>query len=109
MRKITEKVCGAFCQKRRASSGNTISTGETLALHGNTIARWTEDGGLQITLAGWNTPTTRERINGIGRQFGFGVFQRKRVPFFQRNGEPARQIDADEWIDAQPMQERRAA
>lgn len=109
MRKITEKVCGAFCQKRRASSGNTISTGETLALHGNTIARWAEDGRLEITLAGWNTPTTRERINGIGWQFGFAVFQRKHVPYFQRNGEPARKIDAGEWIDAQPAQERRAA
>lgn len=109
MRKITEKVCGAFCQKRRASSGNTVSTGDTLALHGNTIARWTEDGRLEITLAGWNTPTTRERINGIGWHFGFGVFQRNHVPFFQRNGEPARQIDAGEWIDAQPAQERRAA
>jgi hypothetical protein len=109
MRKITKKVCGAFCQKRRASSGNTVSTGDSLALHGNIIARWTEGGRLQITLAGWNTPTTRERINGIGWQFGFGVFQRKHVPFFQRNGEPARQIAADEWIDAQPMQERRAA
>ncbi len=109
MRKITQKVCGAFCQKRRASSGNTVSTGDSLALHGNTIARWTEDGRLQITLAGWNTPTTRERINGIGWKFGFGVFQRKHVPFFQRNGEPARPIAADEWIDAQPVQERRAA
>ena len=109
MRKITEKVCGAFCQKRRASSGNTVSTGSTLALHGNEIARWTEAGRLEITLAGWNTPTTRERINGIGYRFGFGVFQRNRVPYFQRNGEPARIIAADEWIDAQPAQERRAA
>jgi hypothetical protein len=109
MRKITEKVCGAFCQKRSASSGNTKSTGDTLTLHGNRIAQWMDDGRLQVTLAGWNTPTTRERINGIGRQFGFGVFQRKHVPYFQRNGEPARQIAAGEWIDAQPMQEVRAA
>jgi hypothetical protein len=46
-----------------------------LKLHGNTIARITEDG-LSVTTAGWNTPTTRERLNALD---GVGVHQKNYV------------------------------
>lgn len=35
-----------------------------LKLHGNTIAELSADG-LFITSAGWKTPTTKERLNGL--------------------------------------------
>lgn len=31
--------------------------------HGNQIAKLTETGEATVTLAGWNTPTTRDRVN----------------------------------------------
>jgi len=66
MRKITEKTAGAFVDHRAFSMGNTFTNGKELYLHGNLIAKWADDNEvLTITLAGWNTPTTRERINGV--------------------------------------------
>lgn len=43
---------------------NTSSDGERLTLHGNVIARHGAMG-LEVTLAGWNSNTTRERLNGL--------------------------------------------
>ena len=69
MRKITEKTAGAFVDHRAFSMGNTFTNGKELYLHGNLIARWAKDNQenevLTITLAGWNTTTTRERVNGV--------------------------------------------
>jgi len=44
-----------------------------LRLHGNPIAYLSKDG-LQISTCGWNTVTTRERLNGLP---GVHVIQRK--------------------------------
>ena len=44
-------------------------------LHGNKIAE-KRDGALWITNAGWNTVTTKERLNGLD---GVTIFQRKHV------------------------------
>ena len=57
-------MCEAFINRTPASQGNTHTDGATLFLHGNAIARHGEHG-LEITLAGWNTTTTRERLNGL--------------------------------------------
>ena len=70
MRKIEREVCGAFVRFTRKASGNTVSTGTELLLHNNVIAKWgsdKRDGNLElyISLAGWNTPTTRSRLNAV--------------------------------------------
>lgn len=44
--------------------GNSHTDGETLFLHGNAIARHTPEG-VEVTTAGWNSNTTKERLNGI--------------------------------------------
>lgn len=64
MRKITDKIVGAFNSKRKKGLGNTVSTGDALYLHGNKIAeyRGTE---LWISNGGWSSNTTKERLNGI--------------------------------------------
>ena len=67
-RKITTDVTKNFwarkaCRKTNTEvvvDGNTV----TLILHGNAIARLTDDA-LEIRTAGWATVTTKERLNGI--------------------------------------------
>src|SRR6478609_5343789 len=74
MRKITKQAAAAFEAGRNFKSGNmevevTRSmdlTREivTMYLHGNAIAK-REDGALFVRSAGWETATTKERLNGL--------------------------------------------
>ena len=91
MRQITQKTANAFFNRKALKMNNTevkgryISTngkGEEikdpngyvemyLYLHGNLIANFNQiQKGLYFTLAGWNTPTTRERLNGLFETYG---------------------------------------
>ena len=81
MRKITTATAGAFEARRKLTQGNTHTDGQALYLHGNKIAEW-RGAELWITLAGWPTVTTRERLNGLR---GVSVSQRAGVQ--QLNGE----------------------
>ena len=75
MRKITQEAVYAFKMGIDFNKQNmkVWSDGYTqyMALHGNIIAKTIfidgdlNTGILQITLAGWNTNTTRERLNGL--------------------------------------------
>lgn len=65
MRKITREIVSAFMNHETKRIGNSRTDETTLYLHNNAIARWDEQGELWTTTAGWNTPTTRERLNGI--------------------------------------------
>lgn len=74
MRKITEQACHAFVNGREYRNGNTTvrdytkysrDTVMVYELHGNMIAKIDSDMQLHITLAGWNSNTTRERLNGL--------------------------------------------
>lgn len=69
MRNITKQIAIALRNNVSKSNGNTVCTGSCVKLHGNEIAR-VIDGKLEITLAGWPTVTTRERVNGILSEFG---------------------------------------
>jgi hypothetical protein len=74
MKKITEDAIRAFRNGDDFKQGNTEvytwadSTlnmkGSVLLLHGHTIATLDADG-LFITLAGWASKTTKERLNGL--------------------------------------------
>ena len=64
MRQVTEKIVSAFLRKEYRRIGNTWTDGRTIWLHGHSIAEFRTDG-LWITNAGWPTPTTKERLNGI--------------------------------------------
>ena len=72
MRKITEKIVSAFITGNPRSLGNSSTDGNTVSLFGNLIAK-REGGMIHVTLAGWNTPTTRERVNGICDAAGAGL------------------------------------
>ena len=72
MRKISRLAALAFINERKFSRDNTkvrsfptIGGNMTeLYLHGNIIAR-KRGGKIHLTLAGWGTPTTRERLNTL--------------------------------------------
>ena len=94
MRKIEGAMCEAVKRRTDWKSGNTEvkNTGNGLMfvyLHGNLIAmiRGTL---CQFTLAGWNTNTTRSRLNALG----CGISQRNYLPVHR-----GRVIDANEWYN----------
>ena len=68
MRKITKDICKALQSGKPCTRSNTYTDGTKVFLHNNLIA-FKRDNGLSISLAGWPTPTTRERINGLLKFF----------------------------------------
>jgi hypothetical protein len=89
MRKVTEQIKKAFEQGKSKKVGNTETDGTSVFLHGNEIVR-RQHGLVFATLAGWNTPTTRERVNGIT---GMGFHQVGFVACL--DGEP---ISESDWF-----------
>ena len=69
MRKISKLVGEAFATGKAfsRSSLNTHTDGMTVWLHFNPIIRYTDASKIhvEISLAGWDTPTTRARISDI--------------------------------------------
>lgn len=63
-RNISEMAADAFYSGRKFKQSNTRVENSELYLHGNLIARL-NGGTLQINLCGWNTQTTRERLNAL--------------------------------------------
>ena len=61
---VTYKVVGAFMSGKPARYSNTSTDGKILKLFNNPIAKW-ENGKLYISSAGYQTATTKERLNGI--------------------------------------------
>ena len=71
MKKITQQAVNAFENNKDFKNGNTSVKRGDYFLHDNKIAEFEslflKDGNrnINITLAGWNTNTTRERLNGL--------------------------------------------
>lgn len=65
MRKITEQITRAFEGRYALKIGNSRTDGQSLWLFENKIAEWQEGGDLWITNAGWQSKTTKERLNGL--------------------------------------------
>lgn len=88
MRQITEQTVAHFMSATKLNKGNTsveVTPNVTiLKLHGNAIAYRYNDPKktLSITDAGWPTPTTKERLNGIP---GVNIYQKKGIWYL--NGE----------------------
>jgi hypothetical protein len=99
MRKVTEQIAHAFRAGRRLTVSNTATDGNTVTLHGNPIARKVGSR-LEISLAGWPTNTTHERINGILRVFGssFGVRRKNRAPVSYDADGSATAMPVDSWV-----------
>ena len=127
MRKITRLAARAFIEGRRFRRDNTFVTvseyhikfdgmtkeeilailerysttvhSQRMWLHGNLIAENTSDKGLRITLAGWPTTTTRERLNGLLTELGKreGIWQRNHEQYYGTHDDNI-EIDSSEWI-----------
>ena len=92
MRKITQQAVNAFYTEQRFSQGNTSVIDGAMYLHGNKIAFYKENA-LHISFCGWQTTTTKERINGV-LQNGF-VFQKKGKLYFGIASGKSIEINAD--------------
>lgn len=64
MRKITREIVRAFESRTPHRIDNSRTDGDSLWLFNNKIAAWGIDG-LWITNAGWQSNTTKERLNGL--------------------------------------------
>lgn len=81
MRKITRDAVNAFRNNEDFNRGNTQVmsgvNGAVMLLHGNAIAAWQDDGELYVSSAGWETVTTRDRLNGLLSSCGCqGIYQK---------------------------------
>lgn len=104
MRKVSKAIAEAFFAGKAKTVGNTITDGQSVWLHGNLIARKT-DGGLssqfETTLAGWATPTTRERVNTLLHYAGspYRYAQRNHVPVVvDITNMTFEEIESNEWM-----------
>ena len=101
MRQIEKQMVAAIKARKNFKSGNTEVTmtrnenlgtcTATLYLQDNHIAKLSfgpDNVEAQITLAGWNTNTTRSRLNA----FGVGVYQCNWAPY--HNGKA---ISSTDW------------
>ena len=93
MRKITEQAVKAFMNGESKSFGNTMvehliqphMTSTHLYLHGNEIGRLSNNV-LTIDSCGWETNTTKERLNGLLSQYGLGNIYSENKEWFYQNG-----------------------
>jgi len=94
MRTIDSNVVNAVNNRKNYKSGNTrvevVNNNVFVYLHGNLIYQIVNNVAF-FTLAGWNTPTTRSRLNALG----VNVKQKNYKAVF--NG---REIAVDTWYKA---------
>lgn len=93
-RQITEIMTRAFMNDNEKNLSNTsvqVKDGYTkMYLFGNLIARKEiATGKIEVTMAGYGTPTTRERLNGLPN---CSISQRNYIQYL--NG---KEIDTDAW------------
>ena len=99
-RKISETMATAFRNNKNKKSGNTevVYNKEEnmtiLYLHSHAIAKYIEGEGLYIRSAGWETPTTKERLNALP-----GVSINQKDYQWYLNGE--KWTDTREWTKVQ--------
>lgn len=103
-RKIEQQMIAAIRAGKNWQSGNTSvaqeADGTYVFLHGNLIVR-NANGNVQWTLAGWNTPTTRSRINALAAAFNWKrVFCESGAPYARRLDGSTFPISSTEWVDA---------
>lgn len=97
MRIITKEIVKAFMSGENKSIGNSSTDGEVMLLHGHTIAKKTE-GYIAINNCGYETNTTKERLNGLldymGLKGSHGIFQRN-FEWYWKDGES---FPCNQWV-----------
>lgn len=107
MRQESKRIAEAFIAGKSARADRTTTDGKAVYLHGNRIA-WRDDSGdVHLTLCGWPTVTTRDRLNTIcDYLIGNRPFhQKKHTQYFNDNEIGARQIITIHTIEVTPLEE----
>jgi len=117
--KNTEITRTGFVETNNKTGETTTSEAYYMQLHGNSIAclQPTEGGynvkrskAVHITLAGWNTVTTRERLNTLLRVMGksnLHIVQHKHKPClatFEGNKRLLHPINDQRWYDVTELE-----
>ena len=102
MRNITELATRAFFNGENFKLSNTEvhadCTGVYLYLWGNLIAKRVNER-VSISLAGYNTVTTRERLNGILRNFNKRITTKKGIVFIiDKNTNESKEFPNDDKL-----------
>jgi hypothetical protein len=92
MRKITQEAVKAFLEGQVFHKDNTQIKCDkyniTMQLHGNPIAiTIISTREINISNAGWPTPTTKERLNGLLDALGVPGIYQKRGVWYWKGGE----------------------
>jgi len=95
MRQITREITRAFEERRSLKIDNSHTDGNSLWLFGNKIAEW-RDGYLWITDAGWDSKTTKERLNGLS---GVNIRQERGVWYLNDKVWDGRWVNVWEWTN----------
>lgn len=88
MGQVEKDMCEAIRSRKLWGPRNTCVLPKegyrSVWLYGNLIAEVYDNGVVRATLAGWNTPTTRSRINAVMQCFGgSGISVVKGVPKYE--------------------------
>ena len=99
MRNITETIAHAFMNGYEKRISNSYTDGNAVYLWGNKIIR-KHQGKIQINLCGYNTVTTRERINGVLSYTGtgYGVTTKQGKVYLLDRQNNKKEIPCDEWV-----------
>ena len=99
MRQVTEQIAHAFMNNYSLKVSNTNTDGKSIFLWNNEIIR-KHEGRVQINLCGYNTTTTRERINGVLRYTGtgYGITTKKGTIYLIDRENNKKEIPCDEWV-----------
>jgi hypothetical protein len=65
MRQVSQRVVRAFMEERSRTIKSTRTDGQVITLYGHPIAWRGHHGEIYLTLAGYGTLTTRERLNAV--------------------------------------------
>jgi len=100
MRKIESQLTAAIARGDDFRSGNTTYNRAEgrVALHGHTIAQRMPDGSWRFNLQGWNTATTRSRLNAMAYVCRHpGVWVKAGQAYTGSRSAP-RPVDSKEWF-----------
>ena len=112
--KNTEITFTGFVETNNKTGETTTSGAYFMKLHGNDIACLqpikNKASAIQISLAGWNTVTTRERLNALLRVMGksnLHIVQHKHKPYlatFEGNKRLLHPINDQRWYDVTELE-----
>lgn len=101
MRQITRDAVRAFRNNERFSRGNTQvvpgSQGTSMYLHGHEIAS-SHAGEVAVNSCGYETVTTKERLNGLLSSIGCQGIYQKDFTWYWEDGT----LFGDGWQEARP-------